>query len=272
MPPHARNLKRGSEVVRRWKARQDKLVSAFGALQDPRNKLSIAQVARQFGVSYDFLQKRWRRWVAADRMGDQGERNAALEHRGGGHNRVFLPSEESELAYHLASEYSVVTPSIIRDVAVQFHSTLERKKGQHHILRSKIHPPFAASDSFVAGFRQRQELPLQATKLDKEVSAKVALRDKEGEALDFILSVHQAIMDFGADMVWNADEVSSNCSHSSYLCSIGIVDRALDFQPTGSEFNPRRRLMSFCIFFALFCIRCLYILSRHLPMRLESEE
>ena len=235
-------------MLRRWRAKQRKLVDVFGALQRPSNSLSVAAAARLYELPYQFVQKRWKRWLAADRLGDQSARDAALQHHGGGHNRAFLPDDENALANHLAADYSVVTPAIVRSVAVQFHALQERKKGTHRFLRSKIHPPFAASSCFVAGFRQRQEIPLRATRLLREPTADASKRDRWRDGFDFVVAVRQAVMDFGADMVWNADEVSSKRSHTSTFCSSGSSDSARSSEPRGHGFNSRATL-TFCASF-----------------------
>lgn len=215
MPPKARNTKRGSDVLRRWRTKQCALVDAFALLQRPLNSLSIAAAARSVGLPYQFVQKRWKRWLAADGAGDPAARDAAMQHHGGGHNRAFGRAEECELANHLVAQYAVVTPSIVRSVAVQFHSIQQRKKGQHRALRSKIHAPFSGSSSFVAGFRRRQEIPLRTTRMLREPTARSLARDRWQEGFDFVLQVRQAVMDFGAHMVWNVDEVRGKWAHTS---------------------------------------------------------
>jgi len=221
MPTRTRNSKRGSDVVRLWRARRLKLLDVFALLQRPDSGISVAAAARQYGLPYRFVQKRWKRWVEADRVGDPSRRNAAVEHRGGGHNRSFSSEEEAALANHLSEQYSIVTPTIVRNVAVQFHSILDRQKGQHRSLRSKH--PFAASDGFVAGFLRRQQLPLRTARLIQEKRDGFDARDRDKEGFEFVTAVREAVMDFGEDMVWNADEVSSNSSLASHCCSLAQV-------------------------------------------------
>ena len=184
-----------------------RLRSLFEQREQGHAPSSLKQHAAELGLSYHFVQKRWKKFTAAKERGDEEGMRAVYEDRRGEHNRVFTPAQEQQLTAYVRDAYSVLTNDALRTAVTDFHSQLRRAEGRHHYTRSSP-PQFKASTAFLKDFKRRQGLSYHTTKLVVEEREGKEKRDKWQEGFIFCSEVREAIMKYGPSLVLNADEVS----------------------------------------------------------------
>ena len=144
------------------------------------------------------------------------EMERAVSSTSGGHNRTFTAAEEEELREQLLASPNAPTIRHVQATALAYRTQLNAAKGKHHLRSSGR--PFSASNGWACGFLPRNSFSSHRTKLIGGKPPAGPPRDIEGESLDFVTRVRDAVLRLRPKLVLNMDETPVQ------LC---------DYSPTG---------------------------------------
>lgn len=201
MPRKSGNPSRGSIVCLRRQKNEFGLKCALDAKKN-NSSLHLTDLSKQYKISYSGLKRRWKKLLLAITNNDEKSINETILDRRGGHNRAFSPEIEEGLARDIITSTIPLTHSAIVQKAIQYKITYENKN-KYPSRRIKS---FKASSGFITRFKRRQRLSSHRTTLKHISTSALLVRDIDRECEDYMVEVRCAIIDYGANLVFNMDE------------------------------------------------------------------
>jgi len=212
MPRQSRNTERGSKIAAH-KRKQESLYGDALREKEAAPALSVASIAARRHVCARELQRRWRRYQAAVRIGDPSPFTVAAADRRGGHNRAFTVPHESLLRDLVLNAATAMTQHEIQRAALQLHHDVNVASSRTlRVTRSVV--SFKASPRFVTQFKRRQRLSSHRFSIKFRSASAPDPVEQEHNILEYVHTVRTAIDTYGAHNMLNMDETPvSKCEH-----------------------------------------------------------
>lgn len=208
----ARNTERGSRVVKE-KRKRESLYEQCLVSKATHPALSIASIARTHSLCARELQRRWRRYQDAQRVGDITPARAAAKDRRGGHNRAFTDDQERVLREQCLAASPAMTQNELQQAALQLKRDVLVASSRSIRESRRVHA-FVASPRFITQFKRRNRLSSHRRTLHYVSQSALDPVEREHAILTFVHKVRTAIDKYGARNILNMDETPvPKCEH-----------------------------------------------------------
>lgn len=208
----SRNTERGSRVYHA-KRKRESLYEKCLKSKVTHPGLSLAYIARTHSVSTRELQRRWRRFEEAERMGENTPAVVAAKDRRGGHNRAFTESQEKLLRELCLASSPAMTQLELQQAAIQFKRDVLVSASQS-IRETRRVTQFKASPRFITQFKRRNRLSSHRRSLEYVAQSAPDPEEREHAILTYVHEVRDAIDQYGPRNTINMDETPvPKCEH-----------------------------------------------------------
>ena len=194
--------------------------AVFDELSQTSRRRTVKDVAAAWGIPYETVRRRWRKYqLAMEEKDDTAIAIACGDVDGRRDNhRIFSREEEGSLRAIIDQENINPNTPVIQRLALSIHSAHHSTRPPAAHTRSHLHAdlPFRASAGFVERIKHDFGLTPQKPKVMRRYVRKKG-EDWEEErltmAIKYVDVVHRSVLRNGADFAINADEISAKIIH-----------------------------------------------------------
>jgi hypothetical protein len=191
-------------IDRRRIREQQKWAQLFQQCDETHNVTIVAK--RHPEIKLKTLYDRYHKYKQQQQSTTTIKNDATIDHRGV-YTQTFTPEQETQLANHIRNtiecQTQIFNTRVIREQATLFYNQLHQQQTRKHT--------FKASDGWIQRFKARHEFKSHKTKIVKKTKDEKKKNYIENDIISYKNDVHEAILDYGSNYVWNMDETPAPC-------------------------------------------------------------